>query len=203
MHTIDEVMTTKVRSVDVNDAIGEVRDLMHDEHVHAAPVLDSAGTLVGIVTSFDLVEAWSPLMGVHSIMTTDVVTVTPHTSVTEAARAMVEHRVHHLVVTQRNVIMGIVSSFDVMRHLAGRVEQLTTSSASTGGGIRAAVGDTIVVRPRHSGDPDRRATIVEVHGEGGRAPFTVRWSDDLHDEPHLTMYIPSSDAYVEHPSHTR
>jgi hypothetical protein len=37
-----------------------------------------------------------------------------------------------------------------------------------------------------------------VHGEDGSAPFTVRWSDDEHDEPHLTMYIPSNDAYVEH-----
>ena len=203
MHTIDELMTTKVKSIDVNDAIEKVRDLMHDEHVHAAPVLDSAGTLVGIVTSFDLVEAWSPLMGVHSIMSTDVVTVTPHTTVTDAARTMVERRVHHLVVSQRNVIVGIVSSFDVMRHLAGRVEQLSSSTVSSDGGIRGEIGDTIVVRPRHSGDPERRATIVEVHGEGGTAPFTVRWSDDLHDEPHLTMYIPSSDAYVEHVSTSR
>jgi hypothetical protein len=111
---------------------------------------------------------------------------------------MVDHRVHHLVVMQRNVVLGIVSSFDLMRHLAGRVDQLSSAPSVGGTGLRAAVGDTLVVRPKHSGDRERRATIVEVHGEDGSAPFTVRWSDDEHDEPHLTMYIPSNDAYVEH-----
>lgn len=200
MHTIDELMTTKVRSFHVNDTIGPVRDLMQDEHIHAAPILDSSGALVGIVTSFDLIEPWSPDMGVHSVMSAHVLTVTPHTTVTDAARTMVEHRVHHVVVTQRNTVVGIVSSFDVMRHLAGRVDQLSSSAPSAEERLRAAVGDVIVVRPRHVGDRERRATIVEVHGEGGTAPFTVRWSDDLHDKPHLTLYTPSSDAYVEHAS---
>lgn len=197
MHTIDEIMSTKVRSFHVNDTIGPVRDLMQDEHVHAVPILDSTGTLVGIVTSFDLVEPWSPLMGVHSIMSTDVLTVSPHTSITDAARTMVEHRIHHLVVLQRHVVVGIASSFDVMHHLAGRVEQLSSPTPSSGPRLRAAVGDVLVVRPRHVGDHERRATVVEAHGEEGTGPFVVRWSDDEHDEPHLTVYIPSSDAYVE------
>jgi CBS domain-containing protein len=197
VHTIDELMTDKVTSVNANDPVGQVRYELRREHIHAAPVVDNAGKLLGVVTSFDLIDDGSPTRYVQSIMTTDVVTVSPHTNVTDAARTMVEHRVHHLVVTQRNVVLGIVSSFDLMRHLAGRVDQLSATPAATVG-LRAAVGDTLVVRPKHFGDRERRATIVEVRGEDGSAPFMVRWSDDEHDEPHLTLYIPSNDAYVEH-----
>jgi hypothetical protein len=38
---------------------------------------------------------------------------------------------------------------------------------------------------------------VEVRGDDGTAPFIVRWSDDQHDQPHLTMFFPSSDTYLE------
>jgi CBS domain-containing protein len=198
MHTVDELMSRDVTTLHVNDVVGPVRDLMQDSHIHAAPVLDDSGAVVGIVTSSDLIEEWSPQMGVLSVMSPDVATVSPHTSAADAARLMVDHRVHHLVVVQHGALVGILSSFDVMRHLATRVEQLVAAAPSSrSSGLHAQAGDVIVVRPRHLGERERRATVVQAHGEGGTAPFSVRWSDDPHDEPRLTLFFPSTDAYVE------
>jgi CBS domain-containing protein len=196
VRTVEELMTKQVETVHVHDVVGPIRDLMQDHRISAAPVLDDAGALVGIVTTSDLVEEWAPQMGVLSVMSSDVVTCGPHTSVTDAARLMVEHRVHHLVVVDRDEVAGIISSFDLLRHLAGRVEQLLAAAPSDTR-LHARPGDVIVVRPRHQGDRARRATVVEAAGEGGTAPFTVRWSDDPHDEPRLTLFFPGTDSYVE------
>jgi CBS domain-containing protein len=195
MHTVDELMTSPAITALANDVIGPVRDLMIDRHIGAVPVLESDGSLAGIVTSSDLVEEWPPQMGVRTVMSTDVVTVGRHTTIVDAARTMVERRIHHVVVVERNAVVGVLSSFDALRHLAGRVEQLV---AATTGTLRAKAGDVLVVRPQQLGGKFRRATVIEAHGADDTGPFTVRWSDDPHDQPHLTMFFPGNDVYVEH-----
>lgn len=196
MHTVDQLMSTNVRIARITDVVGPIRDLMLHEQIHAVPVLDENETLIGIITSSDLLEEWAPEQGVQTVMARGVLTTGRHTTAVDAARLMVDNRIHHLVVLDHQTVVGVVSSFDLLRHLAGKLEHLVTTKDS--GALRAAVGDTIVVRPNQVGGRDRRAKVVEVHGDSGTGPFTVRWSDDLHDQPHLTMFFPGSDAYVEH-----
>jgi uncharacterized protein DUF1918 len=65
----------------------------------------------------------------------------------------------------------------------------------TGGAdMRAAVGDKIVVRGHHVGEPDRDAVILAVEGPDGSPPYRVRWSDDGHEG----VFFPGADAVVEH-----
>ena len=59
--------------------------------------------------------------------------------------------------------------------------------------MQADVGDRLVVKGHHIGDPDREAVVLEVHGQGGAPPFLVRWSDG-----HESVFVPSSDTTVEH-----
>ena len=42
-----------------------------------------------------------------------------------------------------------------------------------GGLMRANVGDRIVIKGHHVGEPDRDAEILEVHGEGGVPPYVA------------------------------
>lgn len=58
--------------------------------------------------------------------------------------------------------------------------------------MRAAVGDRIVVRSLHVGEPARDAEILEVHGKDGAPPYVVRWSDD----GHVGLYFPGPDAQI-------
>ena len=60
--------------------------------------------------------------------------------------------------------------------------------------MQAAVGDKIVVRGHHTGQPVREAVILAVEGENGAPPYRVRWSDDGHEG----LFFPGSDALVEH-----
>ena len=63
--------------------------------------------------------------------------------------------------------------------------------------MHAAVGDRLVIKGHHVGEPDRDAEILEVHGQDGTPPYVVRWSEDGHEG----LFFPGSDAVVEHFPH--
>ncbi len=56
---------------------------------------------------------------VEEIMVRNVVTTVPDATVAEAARLMCEHRIHRLPVLSEGRLVGIISSLDLMRYLAG------------------------------------------------------------------------------------
>ena len=201
MDTVAHIMTTQVRTAKANDVIGPIRELMIENHIGCVPIVDDNGTLQGVITSSDLVEEWSPNMGVVTVMSRDVFTAPPHRAVTEAAREMVDKHVHHLVVAEHGVVLGVVSAFDMMMLLAGRLEQTaaaaggSTPAPATAPAARAKPGDRIVVRGGHVGDRDRRAVIEEVRGHDGGPPYMVRWLNGTDERQHL--YFPGSDAIIE------
>lgn len=63
--------------------------------------------------------------------------------------------------------------------------------------MNANVGDRIVIKGHHIGDPDRDGVVLEVHGPDGGPPFLVRWEDDGHE----TLFFPGPDAMVQHYAH--
>ena len=60
--------------------------------------------------------------------------------------------------------------------------------------MRAAVGDRLVIKGHHVGEPDRDAEILEVHGQDGGPPYFVRWDEDGQEG----LFFPGSDAVIEH-----
>ncbi len=197
MRTVQEVMATNVRTVSDTAVVGTLRDVMVEERMHGIPVLDAHGTLVGIVTSTDLVEEWDSAMGVTTVMSTDVRSVSPHTTVVDAARVMLDNQIHHLVVTRGTDIAGLVSSFDLLKELAGAVE--AHESKPVAARLPAAPGDIVVIRGHAIGRAERRGVIVETRGPDGGPPYIVQWLDDPRREPHDVLFFPGSDADIESP----
>lgn len=60
--------------------------------------------------------------------------------------------------------------------------------------MQAKVGDRLVVKGHHVGDPDRDGEIIEVRGKDGGPPYVVRWEDTGHE----TLFFPGTDVVVEH-----
>ena len=195
MKTMQDVMSQPVRLVKLNEVVGPIRDLMLDHQVHGVPVVDDDGALVGIVTSSDLVEEWEPQQGISTVMSDDVHTASPFTSVVDAARTMLERRIHHLVIVQGKDVVGMVSSFDLLRVLAGEVE--ASASLAAPGRPPARAGDVVVIRGHAIDQRERRGVIMEVRGADGGPPFVVRWLDDSSAEPHDVLFFPGSDADIE------
>lgn len=115
MRAVSTVMTKNVLTTTVADEVGPIRDRMRDEDIHAVPVLDGEGALVGIVTSTDVIEEWPSDLGVGTVMSERVRSVEPSTSIDEAAALMLDHHIHHLVVTEGGAVAGILSSLDLLR----------------------------------------------------------------------------------------
>ena len=59
--------------------------------------------------------------------------------------------------------------------------------------MQAQVGDRIVVRGHHVGEPDRDALVLGVQGADGAPPYRVKWSDGREG-----VYFPGTDARVLH-----
>lgn len=58
--------------------------------------------------------------------------------------------------------------------------------------MQAGVGDKLVVRGHHLGEPDRAGEILEARGTGGAPPYLVRWDED----GHVGLVFPGPDAAV-------
>lgn len=121
MTTIAEVMTADVRMLRPEDTVDRLRELMHIHDVSCVPIADDGG-LCGIVTSTDVVEDWPPDQRLDSIMSDEVLVVAPGTSVTQAARAMREQGIHHLVVGHGRSIAGVVSTWDLLEVMADIID---------------------------------------------------------------------------------
>jgi CBS domain-containing protein len=128
---VKEMMSTDVVVVGRNDDLSQVEDLMVSNKLRHVPVVEN-GELVAIVSQRDLFKAMlSSTMGygekaqkaylrsvrVKEMMTYPVVTVTPDTSVGEAADLMVHKGIGCLPVVEGTQLVGVVTKTDLLRCL--------------------------------------------------------------------------------------
>ncbi len=88
--------------------------------IHALPVVDEDGELVGIITSHDLVDdelSFEDGSTIAEIMNSPVVVIDVEASIAEAAQTMRAEHIHHLVVLEDREPVGILSSFDLLQLL--------------------------------------------------------------------------------------
>ena len=111
-----------VWSVGPSAMVFDAIKLMDEKNVGALPVLDQ-GKLVGIVSERDytrkviLKGRASKDTPVSDIMTRQVLTVNPNSTITESMRIMTEKRVRHLPVLDGTKLVGILSVGDVLNWL--------------------------------------------------------------------------------------
>lgn len=107
-------MTTKVVFAAMDHTVDRVRELMASKHIHALPVVGKNKKIMGIVTTADLARRMEDDTPVRHVMSDRVVMVGATEPASKAATLMRKHRIHHLVVTDDNKAIGIVSSFDLL-----------------------------------------------------------------------------------------
>jgi CBS domain-containing protein len=110
--TAAEVMSRTFVTVAPDDTIGEAAEKMAEQDIGSALVVDF-GTLVGILTSRDVVRAIAARAHpsdarAREFMGTPPVTTTPDATAAEAARAMLAGGFHHLPVVEHGRPIGVV-----------------------------------------------------------------------------------------------
>ena len=116
---IAELMADQVVTAEPHHSVEHVRGVLHRCGIHALPVVGPDGEPVGIVSSADLAADLKNGTPVSRIMTAEVRTVPAYNDVSMAARIMRKHRIHHVVVTHEKRVVGIISSYDLLKLVEG------------------------------------------------------------------------------------
>ncbi len=112
---VRDVMTPDVIVAKPDDIVGGVREIMRAHDIHSMPIVDDQDRLVGMITSSDLMPGFSARIPISRIMSSKVYTVTPDADVGTTAQMMRQYHIHHVVVTDGNKVVGVLSSFDLLR----------------------------------------------------------------------------------------
>lgn len=134
---IADLMVEKVMTATPHQTIGHVRDVMATHGVGCLPVVGPGGAPVGVVTNTDLLDCdhaeSAPISGV---MTKGVYSIPQYSDPSMAARIMRNHHVHHVLVMHGGDLVGIISSFDLLRLVEDHrfvMKNAPTSSKRHGG----------------------------------------------------------------------
>lgn len=112
---VKDLMVEGVETATPQATLGEVREVMAARGISSLPIVNGEGEPIGIVTTTDLVEQTDDLKRVDEVMSHVVYVVPQYDDVSIAARVMRNHKIHHVVVTHEKKIVGILSSFDLLK----------------------------------------------------------------------------------------
>jgi CBS domain-containing protein len=136
-----DLMTTPVLTVAHDAPLLEVQHLFVVAHISGAPIVDKTGKVLGIVSSSDLLRTSDQVhddeidpvprekpdgaverllaFTASDVAAGDVVWVSPETPAPQVARLMRDEGVHRVLVGDNERLEGILTSFDLLRALAG------------------------------------------------------------------------------------
>ena len=127
--TVGDLMALNPIVVRANAPLSEAADVLDRHHISGVPVVDGAGSLVGVLSQTDLVRArsteylWAnwPGLAVRHLMTSPAITIHRSTPLTMAAARMEREHIHRLVVVaddDESLPIGILSMTDLVHAIA-------------------------------------------------------------------------------------
>ena len=152
MASAGEIMTTNIVAARPDMPVRDVAKLLLDHGISAAPVINAAGNLLGIVSEGDLISRnaerteksrawWLEMLAdgfelaprfvdyvrahgprAADVMTRDIITTTPETPAETIAGLIARHRIKRVLVVRDGKFVGIVSRADLVRMIAASAE---------------------------------------------------------------------------------
>lgn len=124
---VDQLMSRPVVTVTPDTSLRDAAADLIENDVGAVVVVDGAGRFEGLLTATDFVllardGTASPDATVAEWMRTDVVTTRRSAPLSDVADTMLEHLVHHVPVVDGGAVVGMVTTLDLVAHLARSLE---------------------------------------------------------------------------------
>jgi CBS domain-containing protein len=126
--TVEEFMETDLFTVQKDDIIELVAEMMNWRKIRYMPVEDAKGKLIGLVTSRILLRYYTQKdsslgekkFTVKDIMIEKPITVSPEASIMEALKLMRDNRIGCLPVIKNKELIGVITEMDFLR-ITGRL----------------------------------------------------------------------------------
>jgi CBS domain-containing protein len=129
--TVRDIMAQNPATLDRNETLDLAESIMNLGRIRHMPVVDD-GKLVGIVSQRDMFRsalitslgfgrkttgALIKTITIEEIMTENVITISPDTSIKEAARQMMDKKIGCLPVLEGDRLVGIITETDMLRYV--------------------------------------------------------------------------------------
>ncbi len=127
---VSSIMTRGVVTVDMDDSLQTIREILNSFEFHHIPVVDDQ-KLIGIISDRDLLGELSPFLDTpsqeqrdfailkrraHQIMSRILITVNAETSIEKASNLLLENNISCLpVISTQDNVEGIVTWKDILR----------------------------------------------------------------------------------------
>ncbi len=138
---VKDIMTIEPVTIKENISIRDVIKIFSSNEISGLPVLDQDNNLSGVISATDIIQNESSndffsvpykegiefenLQNskfldhpVSTMMSRELFTIEPDATIAQMAKVMYENKIHRLLVTEYNKLIGIVTTFDVLKLLA-------------------------------------------------------------------------------------
>lgn len=109
-------MTSPVITVSADASTQQVAEILIEHRISGLPVVDAAGTLLGLISEHDLLSKTGAV--VSDLMTTAVISVTVDCAADDIRHLLVDRRIRRVPVVQEGRLVGIVSRHDLVSVMA-------------------------------------------------------------------------------------
>jgi len=130
---VEEFMTTDIFTVQPDDIIELAAEMMDFRKIRFIPVEDSAGKIVGLITSRMLLRYYSQNSGpskesvlVKEVMLENPMTVSPDMNIVDALEILREKRVGSLPVTKNEKLIGMITEANFLRITNSLITRMKT-----------------------------------------------------------------------------
>ncbi len=114
--TVEEVMVRDVASAELPGSRDEVLEILKTKHISGVPIVKN-NELVGIVTRTDLLKNPEEEQ-IAILMTRNPITITPDSSIVEAARLILKNNIRRLPVVEDHSLAGLITIADIVGAIA-------------------------------------------------------------------------------------
>jgi CBS domain-containing protein len=115
---VKHLMSTDIFSVDENDSIELVLNIMQWKNIHHMPVIDPEKKLIGLLTKADIKTYLNNNQklqdSIKCIMKKEVISISQYSSLKEAKAIMQKHKIKGLPVVKYNKLIGIITTKDIL-----------------------------------------------------------------------------------------
>jgi acetoin utilization protein AcuB len=195
---VKDQMTPDPITVTSDIPIIEAQKKMQRFNIRHLPVVDERHHVIGLLTRETILQAvpWSASslstmetqyilskVKAGKVMLKDVITITEHVAVEEAARIMVDHKINCLPVVRDGTLVGIITDIDLLAttmvmlgarrpglrlsmlvpHRPGEIARVSTAIADIGGNLTAFGTWEGEIDP-NTGSPKQLGLVLRVDG---------------------------------------